>query len=244
MTSSLASVFSTSQASAKNLCMTCSLSSLCLPISLDVEGVHLLETLVKSRKPLQKGEHLFREGDKFNSVYVVRSGSLKSYLITKNGEEQITNFHLPSEMLGLESLDLASYSFSCKALETTQVCELPFSLLDDLADQLPDLRQQLFSNLSKELRNDKQLLLLLSKKSSDQKLAAFLVNLSERFSRRGLSPYAFKLPMSRNEIGNYLGMAVETVSRSLTRFQASQLLEVQGKEITILDLPKLLAAVD
>lgn len=220
-------------------CNSCSLNSLCLPLALDTQGLGLLDNLLKRRKPLKKGEHLFREGDKFEAVYVVRSGSLKSYLLTSSGGEQITNFHLPSEMLALDDLHEPKHSFSCKALETTLVCELPFALLKNLLEQLPNLRQQLLMNLSKELRDGKQMMLLLSKKNADQKIASFLLNISKRFSRRGYSPYQFKLSMSRNEIGNYLGLAVETVSRSFTRLQAAEIISAQGKDIFLTDLEEL-----
>lgn len=220
-------------------CNTCSLNTLCLPLALDNQGLGLLDNLIKRRKPLKKGEHLFREGDKFESIYVVRSGSLKSYLLTTSGGEQITNFHLPSEMLALDDLNEPTHNFSCKALEATLVCELPFALLQELIEKLPNLRQQLLSNLSKELRDGKQMMLLLSKKNADQKIASFVLNISQRFSRRGYSPYDFKLSMSRNEIGNYLGMAVETVSRAFTRLQAANILTAQGKDIHILNLEKL-----
>lgn len=237
------------QGSCQNLsketrCMTCSLSSLCLPLSLNLEDIDQLDSIIKRRPPLKKGEHLFRQGDAFESVYAVRSGSLKNYIMTNDGEEQITNFHLPSELVGLDGIDCAAYPISAKALETTTVCEIPYSRLQELSNQLPDLRRQIFSCMSKELREDKQMMLLLSKKNAEQRVATFLANLSARFKRRGYSPYTFRLPMSRNEIGNYLGLAVETVSRVFTRFQSMEMIAVNGKEIHITKKQQLLEVAD
>lgn len=221
-------------------CMTCSLSSLCLPLSLNLEDIDQLDRIIKRRQPLKKGEHLFRQGDSFDCVYAVRSGSLKNYIMTNEGEEQITNFHLPSELVGLDGIDCTSYPISSKALETTTVCEIPYSRLQELSHELPDLRKQIFSSMSKEIRDDKQMMLLLSKKNAEERVATFLANLSSRFKRRGYSPYTFRLPMSRNEIGNYLGLAVETVSRVFTRFQTTQIIAVNGKEVHITDRQQLL----
>ena len=221
-------------------CMTCSLSSLCLPLSLNLEDIDQLDRIIKRRQPLKKGDHLFRQGDHFDSVYAVRSGSLKNYIMTNDGEEQITNFHLPSELVGLDGVDCSNYPVSSKALETTTVCEIPYTRLQSLADELPDLRNQIFSSMSKEIRDDKQMMLLLSKKNAEERVATFLSNLSSRFKRRGYSPYTFRLPMSRNEIGNYLGLAVETVSRVFTRFQSIQIIAVNGKEVHITDRQQLL----
>ncbi len=220
-------------------CMTCSLSALCLPLSLNLEDIDQLDRIIKRRQPLKKGDHLFRQGDHFDSVYAVRSGSLKNYIMTNDGEEQITNFHLPSELVGLDGVDCSSYPVSSKALETTTVCEIPYSRLQSLAQELPDLRNQIFSSMSKEIRDDKQMMLLLSKKNAEERVATFLANLSSRFKRRGYSPYTFRLPMSRNEIGNYLGLAVETVSRVFTRFQSLQVIAVNGKEVHITDRQQL-----
>ncbi len=221
-------------------CITCSLSALCLPLSLNLEDIDQLDRIIKRRHPLKKGDHLFRQGDHFDSVYAVRSGSLKNYIMTNDGEEQITNFHLPSELVGLDGVDCASYPISSKAMETTTVCEIPYSRLQQLASELPDLRNQIFSSMSKEIREDKQMMLLLSKKNAEERVATFLANLSSRFKRRGYSSFTFRLPMSRNEIGNYLGLAVETVSRVFTRFQTLGVLAVNGKEVHITDRQQLL----
>ena len=216
-------------------CKDCSLASLCLPLSLNLEDMDALDEIVKRSRPLKKGEFLFRQGDAFNSVFAVRSGALKTFSLSDSGDEQITGFHLPSELVGLSGMDSESYPVSAMALETTSVCEIPFERLDELSVQLPQLRRQLMRIMSREIRDDQQMMLLLSKKTADERIATFLVNLSARFRARGFSANQFRLAMSRNEIGNYLGLAVETVSRVFTRFQQNKLLEAEGKEVHILD---------
>lgn len=216
-------------------CKDCSLSALCLPLSLNLEDMDALDEIVKRGRPLKKGDYLFRQGDAFNSVFAVRSGALKTFSLSDTGEEQITGFHLPSELVGLSGMDTEVYPVSALALETTSICEIPFERLDELSVQLPQLRRQLMRLMSREIRDDQQMMLLLSKKSADERIATFLVNLSARFRARGFSANQFRLAMSRNEIGNYLGLAVETVSRVFTRFQQNHLLEAEGKEVRILD---------
>ncbi|ARD11735.1 MULTISPECIES: fumarate/nitrate reduction transcriptional regulator Fnr [Pseudomonas] len=215
-------------------CKDCSLAPLCLPLSLNTEDMDCLDQIVKRGRPLKKGEFLFRQGDTFESVYAVRSGALKTFNISDNGEEQLTGFHLPSELVGMSGMDAQAYPVSAQALETTSVCEIPFERLDELSVQLPQLRRQLMRVMSREIREDQQMMLLLSKKTADERIATFLINLSARFRARGFSANKFRLSMSRNEIGNHLGLAVETVSRVFTRFQQNQLIAAEGKEIHIL----------
>ena len=222
-------------------CKDCSLSGLCLPLSLNMQAMESLDEIVKRGRPLKKGETLFRQGDAFNSVFAIRSGALRTFSVTDAGEEQITGFHLPSELVGLSGMDTETYPVSAQALETTSVCEIPFERLDELSVLLPQLRRQLMRIMSREIRDDQQMMMLLSKKTADERIATFLINLSARFSARGFSANQFRLPMSRNEIGNYLGLAVETVSRVFTRCQASGLLEAEGKEVRILDSIRLCA---
>ena len=216
-------------------CKECSLSPLCLPLSLTMEDINALDNIVKRGRPLKKGEFLFRQGDSFTSVFAVRTGALKTFSVTDGGEEQITGFHLPSELVGMSGMDAEAYPVSAQALETTSLCEIPYEKLDELSVQLPQLRRQLMRLMSREIRDDQQMMLLLSKKTADERIATFLVNLSARFRARGYSANQFRLAMSRSEIGNYLGLAVETVSRVFTRFQQNGLLLAEGKEVQILD---------
>lgn len=222
-------------------CKDCSLAALCLPLSLDMQDLDALDNIVKRSRPMKKGDFLFRQGDAFASVYAVRSGSLKTFSVTDCGQEQITGFHLPSEFVGLSGMDTELYPVSAIALETTSICEIPFERLDELSASLPQLRRQLMRIMSREIRDDQQMMMLLSKKTADERIATFLVNLSARFRARGYSPQQFRLAMSRNEIGNYLGLAVETVSRVFTRFQQNGLLAAEGKEINLINLIEICA---
>lgn len=222
-------------------CKDCSLAAMCLPLSLQSEEMDMLDSIVKRGRPLKKGEMLFRQGDVFNSIYALRSGAIKTFSLSDSGEEQITGFHLASELIGLSGMDSERYPVSAVALETTSICEIPFSRLDDLTASMPLLRKQVMRLMSREIRDDQQMMLLLSKKTADERIATLLINLSARFRARGYSAKSFRLAMSRNEIGNYLGLAVETVSRVFTRFQQQGLIAADGKQIDILDHTQLCA---
>lgn len=216
-------------------CKDCSLSGMCLPLALQSDELDTLDEIVKRGRPLKKGEILFRQGEPFSSIYALRSGAVKTFSLSDNGEEQITGFHLASEMIGLSAMDNQRYPVSAVALETTSVCEIPFERLDDLTAVMPQLRKQVMRLMSREIREDQQMMLLLSKKTADERIATLLINLSARFRARGYSARSFRLAMSRNEIGNYLGLAVETVSRVFTRFQQQGLIAAEGKNIEILE---------
>lgn len=222
-------------------CKDCSLSGMCLPLALQTEELDTLDEIVKRGRPLKKGDMLFRQGEPFSSIYALRSGAIKTFSLSDGGEEQITGFHLASEMIGLSGMDNQQYPVSAMALETTSVCEIPFERLDDLTAVMPQLRKQVMRLMSREIREDQQMMLLLSKKTADERIATLLINLSARFRARGYSARSFRLAMSRNEIGNYLGLAVETVSRVFTRFQQQGLIAAEGKQIEILEHTELCA---
>ena len=138
-----------------------------------MQDMDALDDIVKRGRPLKKGETLFRQGDTFSSVFAVRSGALRTFSVTDGGEEQITGFHLPSELVGLSGMDTESYPVTAQALETTSVCEIPFERLDELSVLLPQLRRQLMRIMSREIRDDQQMMLLLSKKTADERIATF-----------------------------------------------------------------------
>ncbi|MCF7353391.1 FNR family transcription factor [Vibrio sp. CK2-1] len=216
-------------------CQDCSISQLCIPFSLNENELDQLDEIIERKKPVQKGQEIFKAGDELKSLYAIRSGTIKSYTITEQGDEQITAFHLAGDLVGFDAINNNSHPSFAQALETSMVCEIPYETLDELSGQMPKLRQQIMRLMSNEIKGDQDMILLLSKKNAEERLAAFLYSLSTRFSQRGFSPREFRLTMTRGDIGNYLGLTVETISRLLGRFQKSDILSVKGKYITIID---------
>jgi CRP/FNR family transcriptional regulator len=225
----------------KVACRECSLNEICLPVGVGADDLERLDAIIDRKRPLGRGEHLFRTGDRFQSLYAVRSGSLKTYATSADGQEQVMGFLLPGELVGLDAIADGRHPLSAKTLETTSVCEIPFAQLESLSGQLPGLQHELLRAMSQEIRDDEQNMVVLGQKSAEERLAAFLVSLSNRFRRRGFSPNEFNLSMSRGDIGNYLGLALETVSRLFTRFQNEELLRVDRKHIELLDRDRLYA---
>jgi len=220
-------------------CHACSLNVICVPQSLTPEEIDLVDSKVQRGRAVQRNKHVFEDGQKFTSLYAVRSGAIKAYSVDQNGEEQVIGFYLPGELFALDAIHNDAYVCSAKALETSAVCELPYTQVTELSAKIHNLQAHMYKTLSKEINTDQQFHRLLSKKTAEERISTFLQNLSERYQRRKLSPTSFRLPMSRTDIGNYLGLAVETVSRVFTRLQQNGILKVDGKELQILDLGKL-----
>ncbi|MEE9494687.1 MAG: fumarate/nitrate reduction transcriptional regulator Fnr [Gammaproteobacteria bacterium] len=223
----------------KVACQQCSLREICLPVGVNQDEIEQLDEIIGRKKPLNKGDYLYHIGDKFNSIYAVRSGSLKSFCTTESGEEQITGFHLPGELVGLDAIADNAHPVTARALETTSVCEIPFDKLNDLSGKLIGLRKQILRVMSREIKEDHHNMLLLGQKTAEERLAAMLMSISGRQKIRGFSPNEFFLTMSRGDIGNFLGLALETVSRLFGRFQEEKLIQVNRKYITIIDMEKL-----
>lgn len=214
-------------------CQDCGFSQLCLPFSLNEAELDKLDDIIQRKRPSHKGDHLFEAGAPLHSLYAVRTGSFKTYTLSEQGEEQITGFHLPGDVIGFDAIGNQQHPSYAQALETAMVCEIPFHTLESLLDQLPKLRQQLMRLMSQDISGDQQMMLLLNRKTAEEKLAAFLTNLAQRFGNRGFSKKEFRLTMTRGEIGNYLGLTVETISRLLGRFHKDELIHVDGKLIVI-----------
>ncbi len=214
-------------------CRVCDTRDGCLAVQLTAENAQA-DLLRRNNRVLKQGEHLFRQRDEPVALYVVKSGSIKSYLITDDGEEQVLGFFLPGDVLGLDAMGTDSCTSSAVALETTSICRLPIALLSDRG-----LTQKLAVLYSEQMARGHNLTLMLARKNADGRMASLLWDISQRFKRRGFSPSTFNLSMSRHDIGNYLGMAVETVSRTLSHFQDCGLLEVNRRKIKICDLENL-----
>jgi CRP/FNR family transcriptional regulator len=223
----------------KNHCKNCSLYDLCLPMGLETGDLDSLDNVIKRRQSVNKNNFLYRMGEPLKSVYAVRSGSFKTYLTNPDGTEQILGFSLPGELLGMDAISDAQHVCTAKALETSSVCEIPYDRLESLALEIPNLQHQLMRLMSKEIQQDQNLMLLLAQMPAETRLASFLIGMSERLSNRGYAANDFNLSMSRGDIANQLGMAVETISRLLSHFQENGVLKVERKHITILKLDTL-----
>ncbi len=220
-------------------CKECNLRELCFPHGMnDVELVNM-DAVVEQPKSLHKNDFLYREGDKTMAIYAVRSGCVKTMTESANGDEQIVGFHLPGELLGLDGFADDIHSCNAVALETSSVCELPLDQLESLCHKLPGLQKQMRRIMGKEVSNDHKLLLLLGKMSAEERLASFLLSLSSRMEERNWKETEFNLTMPRQDIANYLGMAVETVSRLFASFQNEKIIKVDRRHITILDMAQL-----
>jgi CRP/FNR family transcriptional regulator len=212
-----------------------------LPIALNTAEIDQLDDIVKRGRPLNKGEHLFRQAEAFHAVLAVRSGSFKAYSTSDDGTEQVTGFYLPGEILGMDGISSLKHCSSAVALETSTVCEIPFGRLEELSSQLPSLQRRFFQIMGNEITKDQQMLTLLGKNSAEERVASLLLSISSRNHHRSLSPTRFRLSMSRAEIGNYMGLTVETVSRVFSRLQKQDIIDVENREVEILDMPRLKA---
>lgn len=225
--------------SLKAACKDCGLRELCLPFGLAGEDLKALDQLIMRRRRLTKGESLYRVDDPLRSLYAVRSGAVKSTSLMEDGRAQIIGFYLPGELLGMDAINTDKHPCTVKALEATEVCEIPFHELEDLAHKLPTLQHQLLRLMSREMGNEEQSLIMLGHMNAEERLAACLLSFSNRYQRLGRDAGRFKLSMSRQDLGDYLGLALETVSRLFSRFQEAGLIETQGRNVVLLDLARI-----
>ncbi|HWS79090.1 MAG TPA: cyclic nucleotide-binding domain-containing protein [Thermomonas sp.] len=221
---------------ALHFCSTCAFSQACMDEGMDKAALMDLHVLVEHIGPFHAGEHLFREGDPFEAIAAVRAGTVKTYVVDRDGHEHVLGFHLPGEVIGLSAIDGDHYPCNAVALDTVMLCRFSFPKIAVLATRLPGLQKQLFRLLSRDIG---RAALLAGDWSADQRMAAFLVGLSRRLAARGFSATRFQLTMARTDIANYLRLAPETVSRVLRRFQEDGRLVVDRRELELLDAPAL-----
>lgn len=211
----------------------CALRALCGPHE------DLNTSLPSRRHSLKKRDTLFRVGDRFHAIYMIQSGCIKTSMLTGGGDVQVLRFSLPGELVGLNAIGGTHYSCDATALEPTELCELPYVQLERLAHDVPQIQHRLLQLLSDEIVMDNKLLAMLGHQKADARLAHCLLNFSERYWQSGCTGSSIRLPMTRQELGDYLGLSLETISRLLSRFQASQLLRIQGRQLQLLDFPRL-----
>jgi CRP/FNR family transcriptional regulator len=220
-------------------CSACRLQGVCIPCGLEPDEIERFGEIVTTKRRIGRGESLYRSGDAFEYLYAVRSGAFKTVSVSRHGDEKITGFHLAGEAMGLEAISSGRYAAQAIALEDSEVCAIPFSALSKLALTVPALQQQMFRILSSDISRDQGLMLLLGSMSAEQRLAAFLLGLSRRYQRLGFAADRFVLRMTREEIGNYLGLTLETVSRLFSRFQREGLLEVKSRDTVLKNIERL-----
>ncbi|MBC7435015.1 MAG: helix-turn-helix domain-containing protein [Bdellovibrionales bacterium] len=227
----------------KTQCSTCHLKDLCLPCGLNGSDVYSLDALGFGRRKVAAGEAMFAEGDRFQYIHAVRTGTFKTSLAMADGREQVSGFYMAGELLGLDGVASGRHASTAVALEDTEVCAIPYASLTEMAATGGSEMQQVVSRLmSREIVREHSLMLLLGSMNAEERLAAFLLNLSQRMKARGFSAREFHLRMSRAEIGSYLGLKLETVSRSFSAFQRHGLLDVDKRHINILDFDGLTRA--
>ncbi len=223
----------------KAACSNCNLRELCLPMGFSEQEMDRLDTLVASRRMVKRGETLFRTGDKFDALFAVRTGFFKTRVSSEDGRDQVTGFQMGGELLGLDGISTERHTCDAVALEDSHVCVIPYGQLESLSREFTDLQRQFHRIMSREIVRDHGVMLLLGSMRAEERLAAFLLNLTQRLQARGFSHTSLVLRMTREEIGTYLGLKLETVSRGFSKFQEDGVLQVRQRQIHILDEAKL-----
>ncbi|MDD2742511.1 MAG: fumarate/nitrate reduction transcriptional regulator Fnr [Rhodocyclaceae bacterium] len=225
----------------KSACSNCNLRELCLPFGLSEAEMGRLDELVSSRRRLKKGDNLYRAGTRFDAIFAIRSGFFKTDVLLEDGREQVTGFQMSGELLGLDGISTEFHTCNAVALEDSEICAIPFTRLENLSREIKTLQHHFHKVMSREIVRDHGVMMLLGTMRAEERLAAFLLNLSQRFTARGYSHADFFLRMTREEIGSYLGLKLETVSRAFSRFQEDGHIAVQQKHVRILNVAGLKA---
>jgi CRP/FNR family transcriptional regulator len=228
----------------KVACSSCNLRELCLPVGLNHDNLERLDALVATRRNVARGDALFRAGDVFQSLFAVRTGFFKTCVSSEDGRDQVTGFQMAGELLGLDGISTDLHTCDAVALEDSQVCVIPYEELEGLSREFNELQHQFHKIMSREIVRDHGVMLLLGSMRAEERLAAFLLNLTQRLQARGFSASALVLRMTREEIGSYLGLKLETVSRTFSKFQDDGILDVKQRQIRILDQQKLQSLVN
>jgi CRP/FNR family transcriptional regulator, anaerobic regulatory protein len=217
-------------------CSSCAMRQLCMPQGLSTGELAKLETLICSARAVKRGETLYRNGERFDNIYAVRSGSMKTVMAHRDGREQVTGLRLPGEALGLDGISNDVHACSALALEDSTVCIVPYTSLKTLCREVGSMQERMNKLLGEQIVREAAQMMVLGSLSADERVATFLLDVSERNVQRGYSSAEFNLRMTREDMGSYLGMTLETVSRTLSRFQKRGLIDTQGKHIRIVDL--------
>ncbi len=225
----------------KTACSNCNLRELCLPVGLSAGELERLDDMISTRRRVKRGEHLYSAGEAFDAIYAIRSGFFKTDVLLEDGREQVTGFQMAGELLGMDGIGTETHTCNAIALEDSEICAIPFARLESLSREIHTLQHHFHKVMSREIVRDHGVMMLLGTMRAEERLAAFLLNLSQRFTARGFSHAEFNLRMTREEIGSYLGLKLETVSRAFSKFQDDGYISVQQKHIRILNVDGLKA---
>lgn len=219
----------------KVACSNCNLRELCMPVGLNQQELQKLDDVVATRRKVSQGESLYRSGDSFTSLYAIRTGFFKTCVSSPDGREQVTGFQMAGEIIGLDGITSDHHNCNAVALEDAEVCVMPFANVEEISREFPVLQRHVHKIMSREIVRDQGVMLLLGNMRAEERLAAFLLNLVQRLNARGFSRSEMVLRMTREEIGSYLGMKLETVSRTFSKFVEDGMVEVKQRHVRIID---------
>ncbi|WP_179405046.1 helix-turn-helix domain-containing protein [Burkholderia guangdongensis] len=220
-------------------CSSCALGHLCMPNGLAPAALSRLEAVIHTARPVKRGETVFRAGDVFHNLYAVRSGSLKTVSTRADGREQVTGLHLAGEALGLDGISDDTHPSTAIALEDSSVCVIPYRPLASLCAEADTMQRRMHKLMSEQIVRETAQAMRIGALTVDERIVSFLLDVSSRYRKRGYSPAEFNLRMTREDIGSYLGMTLETVSRTLSKFRKRGLIEMQGRAVRIVDFDEL-----
>jgi CRP/FNR family transcriptional regulator len=226
-------------ASMKVACSNCNLRELCMPVGLNEEEMKRIDSLIATRRKVKRKTALFRTGEKFHALYAIRTGVFKTCVTAEDGRDQVTGFQMAGEIVGLDGIVNDQHTCDAVALEDAEVCVLPFDRIGELSREVGALQHHLHRVMSREIVREHGVMLLLGTMRAEERLAAFLLNLVQRLQARGFSRSELVLRMTRQEIGSYLGLKLETVSRTFSRFAEEGMIEVHQRQVHILDVERL-----
>lgn len=224
-----------SQESIKVACSNCNLRELCMPMGLNNNELQRLDEVVANRKKIKRSETLFRNGERFTSLYAIRTGFFKTSIVAEDGRDQVTGFQMAGEIMGLDGIVNDHHTCDATALEDAEVCVMPFNRIEELSREITALQRHVHKIMSREIVRENGVMLLLGSMRAEERLAAFLLNLVQRLHARGFSQSELILRMSREEIGSYLGLKLETVSRTFSKFMDEGIIDVKQRHLKILN---------
>ena len=233
-TSHTANVIPINSHNIKIACSNCNLRELCMPLGLNHDELDKIDNAINLRRKVKKGSLLFHNGEKFTSLYAIRIGFFKSFVASEDGHEQVTGFQMAGEVLGLDGIASDSHTCNAIALEDSEVCLMPFDRIEEISRDIPSMQRHVHKIMSREIVRENGIMLLLGSMRAEERLAAFLLNLVDRLHARGFSQSELVLRMTREEIGSYLGLKLETVSRAFSKFAEDGLVDVDKRNIRIL----------